>query len=201
MTFRRTYLDHNATTPLRPEARAAMLAALGVAGNPSSVHAEGRRARALVEDAREQVAAAVNAKPAEVVFTAGATEANNWVLAGDWDTMIVSALEHDSVLGPARRCKTARVRPIPARYDGRIDLDRLAAELGPKPSRALLCVQMANNETGAIQDIEAIAQMARASGFALHTDAVQALGKIAVDFKTLGSDTISLSAHKIGGPK
>src|SRR5262249_55346963 len=98
----RTYLDHNATSPLRPEARAAMLAALDLVGNASSVHAEGRRARAEVEEAREQVAALVGARPEEIIFTSGATEANNWAIHGGWDALIVSSTEHESVLTPAR---------------------------------------------------------------------------------------------------
>jgi cysteine desulfurase len=203
MTAPRIYLDHNASSPLRPEARHAVLAAIEAAGNASSVHAEGRRARGLIEDAREQVAALVNARPAEVVFTSGATEANNWVLAAGWDTVFVSSIEHDSVLAPARACG-ARIIALPARADGTVTVDRLAEQALEQTGgfgRAVATLQLANNETGALQPVAKAAAVARALGVSTHTDAVQAVGRIAVDVGALGVDALSLSSHKIGGPQ
>lgn len=197
MSAGRTYLDWNATAPLRPEARAACLAALDVVGNPSSPHAEGRRTRAIVEDAREQVAALVGATPAEVVFTSGGTEANNAVLAAGWDTIVLSRIEHGSVLAPARAAK-ARIVELAVGDDGVV---RMHAPVDASSGRSLLSLQMANNETGVIQPVAEAAASARAQGFFVHTDAVQAAGRIAVDARALDVDCLTLSAHKIGGPK
>ena len=198
MSAERTYLDWNATAPLRPEARAAFVAALDVVGNPSSPHAEGRRARAIVEDAREQVAALVGATPAEVVFTSGGTEANNAVIAAGWDTIFLSAIEHDSVLAPARAGK-ARVVEMPVGRDGLVPMDAQCNVAAG--SRALLSLQMANNETGVLQPVAEMAAVAKAQGLFVHTDAVQAAGRIRVDLRALGVDCLTVSAHKIGGPK
>ncbi len=203
MTQTRTYLDHNASSPLRPEARAAMLAALDVTGNPSSVHTEGRRARAVIETAREAVAALVGAKPGEVVFTSGASEANNCVIAAGWKTICVSAIEHDSVLAPARACG-AKVIALPARSDGMVDLDAVADQLANAAGageRLLLSVMLANNETGVVQPVAAAAEFARAHGISLHVDAVQGPGRLSVNFATLGADTLTISGHKLGGPR
>jgi cysteine desulfurase len=203
MTLARTYLDHNASSPLRPAARAAMVAALDATGNPSSVHAEGRRARAIIDTAREQVAALVGAKPSEVVFTSGATEANNCVMAGGWKAICVSAIEHDSVLAPAR-ASGAKVIALPATTDGVADLHLVAGELshaGTGGARALLSVMMANNETGVIQPVAEAAALAREHGLSLHVDAVQGPGRLLVDFATLGADTLVISGHKLGGPR
>jgi cysteine desulfurase len=195
----RTYLDHNATAPLRPEARAAVLAALDVLGNPSSVHAEGRRARAMIEEARESVAGLVGARPVEVIFTSGATEACNTVLSQPWATVYLSRIEHSAVLGAASASR-ARLIEIPVRADGCFDVDAFAAELLRAGERgpALLALQAANNETGVVQPLAEAAAVARAQGVAVFSDAVQAAGKI--DCTGLDADFIALSAHKLGGP-
>lgn len=199
----RTYLDNNASAPLRDSARAAMVAAMDVTGNPSSVHAEGRRARAIVETAREQVAELVGARPSEIVFTSGATEANNAVMDAGWKSICVSAIEHDSVLAPARACG-AKVIALPASQDGVVDLGSVQEALSHAAqggARALLSVMMANNETGVIQPVEEAADLARSLGVALHVDAVQGVGRLPVDFASLGADTLTISAHKLGGPR
>jgi cysteine desulfurase len=193
--MRTTYLDWNATAPVRPEAAAAVSAALTVLGNPSSVHRFGRAAKRILNEARDAVAALAGAQPDEIVFTGGGTEANAHALAGfSGRRLIVSAIEHDSVRGNAPDAVT-----IPALADGRVDLAALEALLaGDRP--ALVSLMLANNETGVIQDVAAAAQIAHRHSALIHCDAIQAAGKIAVDFAALDVDLMSLSAHKLGGP-
>ncbi|MTD93811.1 aminotransferase class V-fold PLP-dependent enzyme [Hyphomicrobium sp. xq] len=202
MTATRTYLDYNASTPLRAAARTAMLAAHDTVGNPSSVHAEGRRARAIVDTAREQVASLVGAKPSEIVFTSGATEANNTVMGAGWKSICVAAIEHDSVLAPARACG-AKVVVLPVGTDGLVDLASAADAIAAAGSggRALLSLMLANNETGVIQPVAEAAEAARTHGLSLHVDAVQGPGRVPVDFARLGADTLVISGHKLGGPR
>lgn len=194
----RNYLDHNATSPLRPSAKAAMLAAMDVTGNASSVHNEGRAARQIIDDAREVIARELGVIAPMVVFTSGGSEANNLALKGvNVDRLLVSAIEHPSVL-EAAKASGKRVEMIPVTPDGMVDLDALRSML-PGP-RALVSVMLANNETGVVQPLPEIAALAHEQGALLHTDAVQAFGKVPVNFGLLGSDMMTISAHKLGGP-
>ncbi|MGI9296655.1 MAG: cysteine desulfurase family protein [Gammaproteobacteria bacterium] len=202
------YLDYNATTPTHPEVLEAMLPYLrGEFGNASSRHAFGRRARRAVDEAREQVAAAAGAHPAEVVFTSSGTESNNTIIKGVATmslrgTVAVSATEHPCVLCAARALRRGGIVHIPLAVDadGLLDMDDLERTVAGGDC-ALVSVMRANNETGVLQDIAAIAEIAKASGAVMHTDAAQALGKVPLDFAGWGADAMTLSAHKARGPK
>jgi cysteine desulfurase len=204
----RIYLDWNATAPLRPESRAAMVAALDLVGNPSSVHAEGRAARRIVEEVREQVAALVAAEPRNVVFTSGATEANMLALtpalgAGQLprERLLVSSIEHPSVLAGGRFAGNA-VDKLPVRDSGEIDLCALERRLAEFAGlRVLVSLMLANNETGVVQPVSEAARLVHQTGALLHVDAVQGPGRIPCNISDLGADLLTISAHKIGGPK
>jgi cysteine desulfurase len=204
----RTYLDWNATAPLRPHARPAVAAALALTGNASSVHAEGREARRTVESAREQVAALVGAQARAVTFTSGATEANMLALTPALeiggrkeprDRLFVSAIEHPSVRAGGRFAAEA-VEELPVNRDGLLDLAALARRIATA-QRPLVSVMLANNETGALQPIPEIADIVHAANGILHVDAVQGPGRIDCDMGALGADLMTLSSHKLGGPQ
>ena len=207
--MRRIDLDHNATTPLDPRVLEAMLPVLReVHGNPSSIHALGQRARALVEDARAEVAALAGAQPTEVVFTGSGTEADNLALRGvAWAAreprrkIVYAGLEHHAVVNTARALgregfPVEAARALPG---GQVDLEDLAARVDG--GTALVCLMLANNETGVVQPVAEALALARGQGALLHCDAVQAAGKLPLDFAALGVDLLALSAHKIYGPK
>jgi len=191
------YLDHNATTPMRPQAIAAMAEVMSAVGNASSVHVFGRAARAQLDRARASVAALVGAQTADVVFSGGGTEANNAVLQGAHRRrVIVSAIEHDSV-----RLASSDAETVPVTPDGVIDLEALSRMLAASGEPALVCVMLANNETGVIQPVAEVARIAHAAQALVHCDAVQAAGRIAIDMAALDVDYLTVSAHKLGGPQ
>lgn len=203
----RHYLDYNATAPLRPEARQAMLAALDLPGNPSSIHAEGRAARALVEEARREVAALAGASARETTFAASGTEAVNFALqpglaapgVAPLRRLVLGATEHPCALSGHRfPAEAAEIAPV--RADGRLDLEALAALLDDGPP-ALVALQAANNETGVIQPVAAAAEIVHARGGLLVCDAAQAAGRLPLAEVARGADALILSAHKFGGPK
>jgi cysteine desulfurase len=194
---RLTYLDYNASAPVRPAVAAAVAEALALAGNPSSVHRAGRAARRMVEAARAEVAALVGTSANEVVFVSGGSEANHLALKGGGrHRILVSAVEHDSVLAAVPDAER-----LPVTASGVLDLAVLAERLAADDRPALVSVMLANNETGIIQPIAAIAEIVHARGGLLHCDAVQAAGKLPLARALLGADLLSLSAHKLGGPQ
>lgn len=204
----RIYLDHNATSPLRPNVRETMLEHMEKPLNPSSVHGEGREGRKVIEQARAQVAELVGADPKGVTFTGGGTEANNTVLGPniqfgsnkrEFDVLLASAVEHPCVLAGGRFEKYA-IHHLPVDTQGVVDLGALEAALKDH-SPAVVGVMLANNETGVIQPIGEIAQLVHAHDGFLHVDAVQAAGKLAIDIFELEADVMTLSAHKLGGPQ
>jgi cysteine desulfurase len=203
---RRVYLDWNATAPLRQQARDAMAAASELYGNPSSVHAEGREARRLVEDARGTIAAATGVDLRDVIFTSGGTEANALALSPGLrrgsglpaERLVVSAIEHASVLAGGHY-RADQIESLGVTRSGLVDLDHLSELLAAGP--ALVSIMLANNETGAIQPVAEVAEIVTAAGGLLHVDAIQAFGKVPFDIGSIGADLVTLSAHKIGGPK
>jgi cysteine desulfurase len=209
-----TYLDHAATTPILPEALAAMTAQLRALGNPSSLHASGRAARRVVEESRETVARALGARPSDVVFTAGGTEADNLAVKGLWwarrdedrgrTRILASAVEHHAVLDSLHWLQVheaAQVEYLPVDSVGRLDVDALRRSLESDPgSVAFVTVMWANNEVGTVQPVEEIVALVREHGVPFHTDAVQAVGQLPVDFAASGVDALTVSAHKLGGP-
>jgi cysteine desulfurase len=205
--YQRLYFDWNASAPMRPEVRSAMLAALEATGNPSSVHGEGRAARRLVEEAREHVAALVGAEPRNIVFTSGGTEANVLALtpliedgARRYARLLISAAEHSSVLAGGRFAP-ADIEILPVNRNGIIELEALERWLAESPGPVLVSVMLANNETGVVQPIPRVASLVQAAGSILHVDAVQAPARIRCNINELGADLLTLSGHKIGGPK
>jgi len=208
------YLDHAATTPVLPEAAAVLAEHLSRTGNPSSLHASGRAARRVVEESRERIAAALGARPSEVLFTGGGTEADNLAVKGMFwaraaqdparRRVLVSAVEHHAVLDPAfwlAEHAGAEIVLLPVDGEGRVRLDVLRDELAAHgDTTALVSVMWANNEVGTLQPLAPVVALARAHGVPVHADAVQAVGQVPVDLAASGLDALTVSGHKVGGP-
>lgn len=196
------YLDHAATSPMRPEAVEAFVEAASLVGNPASLHRPGQRARAALEEAREDLAAAVGAHPSEVIFTAGGSEADTIAVLGGWEARrddgrtrcLVSAIEHPAVAGAVQRGAEA----LPVTPAGLLDVEAASGIIDANV--ALVSVMAVNNETGLVQPVEEVRALAHAAGAWMHSDAVQALGHVPIDFAASSLDMVSLSAHKVGGP-
>lgn len=213
MTAARVYLDHAATSPMSEVAREAWISASGQMGNPSSLHTSGRAARRIVEESREAIAGALNARPSSVIFTSGGTEADNLAIKGlYWASrargnsarVISSAIEHHAVLDPLMWLEAhegADVRYLSVNPIGEVDPQALESQLQGGSAPAALCsIMWANNEIGTIQPVGIFAAMCRDAGVPFHTDAVQALGQVPIDITALGATAVSLSSHKVGGP-
>jgi len=207
--LRKIYLDHNATTPLHPEVLEVMLPVMQkFFGNPSSIHSEGRKARVFLDEAREQVAGLIGARPGEIVFTSGGTESNNLALLGAAFSqqdkgrhIITSEIEHPSILNPCKQLESLgfQIDRLPVDRKGRIDLEQLKRTI--KTSTVLISIQHANSEVGTLQQIEMIGEIAHENSVLFHADAVQSVGKIPVDIKKIPVDFLSMSSHKLNGPK
>lgn len=213
MTAARVYLDHAATSPMSEAAREAWLTASAQMGNPSSLHTSGRASRRIVEESREAIAEALNARPSSVIFTSGGTEADNLAIKGlYWAStarghsgqVVSSAIEHHAVLDPLNwlaQHEGAHVRFLPVNSIGEVDPHVLETALKAESAPAALCsIMWANNEIGTIQPVDVFAETCRDAGVPFHTDAVQALGQVPIDISALGATAVSLSSHKVGGP-
>ncbi len=203
--MRRVYLDNNATTPVLPEVFEAMRPFyLEEFGNASSIHHYGQRARSAVEKARSSVAALLNARPAEIVFTSGGTEGDNAAIFGltsKGDHVITSTIEHSAVMNSCKRLEQmgCEVTFVPANARGEVEPDEIQKAL--RPNTRLISIMMANNETGVVQPVEEISRIAREADVFFHTDAVQAAGKIPIDVQKMGCDVLTISGHKIHAPQ
>ncbi len=195
------YLDYNATALMKPAVIEEMTRVMRAGGNPSSVHGVGRGAKAILERSRQTIAQVINCRPQKIIFTGGGTEANNLALkATGMDHIIVAATEHDSITGINENF-AGTVECLPVDENGRVSFDVLKKALEQTPEKTLVSIMLANNETGVVQDIKTLCEITHGAGALFHTDAIQALGKIPVDFRELGVDMMSLSAHKLSGPQ
>lgn len=203
------YLDYNATALMKPEVIEEMTRVMSIGGNPSSVHAVGRGAKAILERSRQTIARMINCRPQKIIFTGGGTEANNIALkATGVDHIVVAATEHDSIVGIKENFSgtvagtvAGTVECLSVDENGLVSPEDLEKALKGTPEKTLVSIMLANNETGVVQDIKTLARIAHEAGALFHTDAIQALGKIPVDFRDLGVDMISFSAHKLSGPQ